>query len=326
MSVTTDELAAGLDEVFDSKVSIRSRAPYVYRSSFGLEELDVNLADGRALNLIFKDIGRESMTDEARRLKPVFLYEPLREIRTYQNILEGSELGAPKLYGAIVDSRIPRYWLFLEKVPGVELYQVGELETWHQVVRWLATLHDRFSPRAADLADTVPFVRHSRVYYRVWLDRAGELLKSRDLEAVETTARLIDRCEKAIDRIARLPVTLIHGEFYPSNILIDSSGPELRVSVVDWEMAGIGSGLMDLAALVSGQWSEDERRTLVMAYFSARQDLSGDLDLRKVTTDLECCRLYLAVQWLGWFGKRQPYWEHRHDWLDDVFQLADRIV
>jgi len=38
---------------------------------------------------------------------------------------------------------------------------------------------------------------------------------------------------------------------------------------------------------------------------------------------LNCCRLFLAVQWLGWADKWVPPSEHAHDWLAEALELAE---
>jgi thiamine kinase-like enzyme len=120
---------------------------------------------------------------------------------------------------------------------------------------------------------------------------------------------------------------VLHGEFYASNVLVASDfdhtpvcrDPDARVAPVDWELAAAGSGLTDLAALVSG-WPEADRTTIAAAYaevpgvpaFSAR--------------DLDLARLQVAIQWLGW---APPEWEppegQRHDWLGEAVSLAEEL-
>ena len=60
------------------------------------------------------------------------------------------------------------------------------------------------------------------------------------------------------ERLLALPVGFIHGELYPSNVLVgERTG---RICAVDWEMAGIGPLLLDLAALTSGAWTQRAQR------------------------------------------------------------------
>src|SRR5205823_5362026 len=75
----------------------------------------------------------------------------------------------PELHAAAVDEDAGRFWLFLERVEGVELYQVGELERWQQVLRWLARLHEADLPRHDRL------IRYGGDWYRLWFERARRL-------------------------------------------------------------------------------------------------------------------------------------------------------
>jgi thiamine kinase-like enzyme len=119
-----------------------------------------------------------------------------------------------------------------------------------------------------------------------------------------------------------LPVTFIHGEFYASNVLVDDGGT--RVCPVDWEMAALGPGLIDLAALTAGRWTEPEREALVLAYMTALAPRRGWPPPRaEFLAALACCRLHLALQWLGWSERWSPPAEHAHDWLHEALALAD---
>ena len=68
------------------------------RTSFNLVDLEIELEDGSVLRLLLKDLGRENLHETARRVKPDFLYNPLREIRTYRGD-PGSE---PTWHGAFL--------------------------------------------------------------------------------------------------------------------------------------------------------------------------------------------------------------------------------
>ena len=73
---------------------------------------------------------------------------------------------------------------------------------------------------------------------------------------------LAERCHEALDWLIDQPATFLHGEYYPSNIVIERDGETLGVRPVDWEMAAVGPGLLDLAALCSGAWDEAQREAL----------------------------------------------------------------
>jgi thiamine kinase-like enzyme len=90
------------------------------------------------------------------------------------------------------------------------------------------------------------------------------------------------------------------------------------VAAVDWEQAGIGPGLVDLAALTAGRWGEADRAEIAAAYAATA---GSDFDVGA----LEACRLHLALQWLGWSPGWTPPVDHRQDWLEEAVKAAARL-
>jgi aminoglycoside phosphotransferase (APT) family kinase protein len=104
--------------------------------------------------------------------------------------------------------------------------------------------------------------------------------------------------------------------------LVDGSRTPVRIAPVDWEMAGVGPGLLDLASLVAGQWGETDRLAMVAAYAGAATGSPPDLDF---LADLERCRLLNAVELLGRSPRWRPPTEHAHDWLGEAESAARRL-
>ena len=314
------------------QIAALDRRASPYSSSFALEELDVRLSDGTYLPLMFKNVSSTAVLERARGAKPAFLYQPMREIETYRTILARESLGTPTFYGAVVEPHLGRHWLFIERAPGVPLWQVGDLDLWRHVARWLAVLHAvRIVEQDSARPDAqAPYLlRYDGDFYRRWLHRARAVAKHRPLpggrKARHDLARLLDRYERIVDRLRELPRTFIHGELYASNVVVQETDP-VRVCPVDWEMAAIGPGLIDLAALTSGQWRDEERRDLALAYSSELLAGTGARVEQDVfINDLDCCRLHLAVQWLGWSPDWSPPPEQTQDWLAEGIRVADRV-
>jgi hypothetical protein len=285
-----------------------SRSPYRYATSAPLEEILVRRRDGPEVALILKDLSRAPTT------KPAFLYEPRREIETYRGILAPAEIG-PRYFGASPGDE--RHLLLIEKVPGVELWQVGELPVWEDVARWLGGFHATFAGRVDEVKAANPYLlQRSSGWYQSWSDRARTALAGSPDPRAATLLAALERYAEVVAALASLPHTFVHGELYPSNVLVVREQQPLRVCPVDWEMAGIGPGLVDLAALVGG-WAPEERSRLVAAY------VEGGAPGRDVLeTDLARCRLHLALQWLGWSSDWEPPREHAHDWIGEALELA----
>jgi aminoglycoside phosphotransferase len=259
-----------------------SRKPYAYGTSHRLDEVVIESGDGKRVTMLRKDL-----TPAA---KPEFLHDSRRERVAYQ-ILDSVGLGTPVCHGSGDD------WLLIEKVDGVELWQVGDLRTWADAARWLGRFHRHFEqapPRDACL------LRYQRAYFEGWWRRAAE--RHPDINDLAPFA------ERAIEILAADQSTFVHGEFYASNILAADD----RIAPVDWEMAGLGSGMIDLAALVSG-WDDDSRMAMLAAYGGVREKA------------LAAAELQIAVQWLGWSDSWVPPLEHRRDWIAEARAAVGRL-
>jgi hypothetical protein len=324
-------LRAALEVVLvPHRIRALRRRPCDYRSSFTLDELGVQLDDGTRLRLMFKDLGRRGLVGRAVHAKPAFLHDPLREIEMYRSVLPVAALGTAGCFGALVDRLAGYYWLFLEKVEGWELYQVGSLDVWCGVARWLARLHLRFQHAPEEQCGPAArhLLRYDHDFYWTWPRRAQRFLADASLAAAtrQPFERLLDQYGAVVDRLLALPGTLIHGEFYAPNILTREKVDGLRVCPIDWEMAALGPGPMDLAALTAGEWTDADRDAMIWAYHDELVRQGGPApapeDLRAA---LDFCRLHLAVQWLGWSPRHVPPPANSPDWLGEALHLAERL-
>lgn len=306
------------------------RRPSEYRSSFAIEELRAQLDDGSTLEIVFKNLSRDVLDAKARRAKPEFLYDPAREIETYRMILSPNHLSAPLFYGAVADEPLQRYWLFIERARGVELYQSGDFNVWMRAARWLADMHSRFAHKQdlKSLAHAARLLIYDERFYRVWIERAQLFLSNNDSsfdrEVRDKVEWLASRYDKVVERLVAMPVTFIHGEFYASNVLVEETGE--RVCPVDWEMSAVAPGLVDVAALAAGSWSEQQKAALASAYLDALSTKGAtSLAMDEMLIDFQYCRLHIAVQWLGWFGRRRAFEAHAHDWSGESINLAEQL-
>lgn len=313
MPVSDQELRSTLERVLERPVRTMVRRPNAYCSSFAIEDVDLAFDDGESLSLVFKDVSPSSLTADADGAKPARLLDPRREIEAYRDVLGPTRLAVPACYGVVAEARTGRYWLFLEAVDGVPLWQTSDLGAWDAAARWLADLHGRGQPmRHGHL------LRYDADYFRSWIDRACEHAPEGSLGAVAAG------WERVVDRLSAWPRTFLHGEFYPSNVLVRHAAAGQEVVPVDWEMAGIGPGLLDMGALTSGKWSAAERRGLALVYRDSLPPAARP-EARELLDALAYCRLYIAVQWLGWSRDWSPPPEHAHDWLADAIALGEEL-
>jgi aminoglycoside phosphotransferase (APT) family kinase protein len=305
------------------------RVPCPYGSSWWLEEITLELNDGSRIALVFKDLLREANGSGARQVKPAFVTDPTREPWVYQNLLMGASPGPPAVWAALTDAATGRYWLFIERVRGVPLAHVGDRDAWCAAAEWLGRFH---ATAPAPRARRGPLLRHTQEYHGRWLARA--------LSAAEDDARTSDAAREKLSRLRALAsaheratrgalatgASLIHGEFYASNVLIEQSGPVFTIHPVDWEMAALGPPLVDLAALMSGRWRTDDRIAMATAYRAGAQSMGLRCPaLGELLLTVAACRLLSAVQWLGWATDWTAPADHRNDWLEEAERCASEL-
>ncbi|HYH63889.1 MAG TPA: aminoglycoside phosphotransferase family protein, partial [Urbifossiella sp.] len=317
-----DDLWAAVPEVLADRVRPRRvvrlrRRPHPYQSSFPVDQVDADLDDGTTLPLILKDVSRDALTGAARRAKPEHLHDPLREAEVYRSLLPAAPPGPPAFYGAVGDPAGGRCGLLLERVAGRELFQVGEIGVWQEAAAWLARFHARFAGRTAPPAPRL--LVSSPADDRAWADRAAAFAPPPLRPRFE---RLAARYDRVVAELWSLPPTVVHGEYYAANVLVRDAEPaEGRICPLDWETAGWGPGLLDLASLVAGKWSDADRAALAGAYFAARNAEGGGYP----PAALDWCRLHVAVRWVGWSADWTPPPDHAHDWAAEALALADGL-
>jgi hypothetical protein len=314
-----DELSDALARVLGTPVRHvvvrRSR----YSTSHPIDNIDATLANSEVLSFVRKDLAWPALLREARESKPAFLHDPRREIAVYTELLPSAPPGAPHCYGTSCDAARQRWWLFLERVRAIELFQVGELSWWEAVAAWLGRLHVIFASMVDELhAAPIPLLEHGRRWHARWAERALAAAATPPTAAIQRLHRLVPPLTECL---AAMPATLVHGELYASNVLVAPDTNGLRVCPIDWETAALAPGLVDLAALTAGDWSEQERGRIERSYCVAVNRVH-DASFRQ---DLDACRLSLCIQWLGWSPGWRPPAGHAHDWLGEAMALADGL-
>jgi hypothetical protein len=310
------DLRSALEEALGLPITNFSREPYPYATSAPLERLQLVLEDATVLDLIFKDLSWERLLDGGRG-KPRFVHDPRRAIETHRAVLSAHDIG-PRCVLAVHDD--DKSWLVTERVPGVELWQVGDLRVWEEVAAWAAAFHARFAGRVSEVRTRNPYlIEHDRETVGRWARRAEAALRASLTPEAALLCDVIKGCAEATDAMTRLDHTFVHGEFYPSNVLVTRTEDDrVRVWPVDWEMAATGPAALDLAALITG-WESAARATLLEAYHRATP---LPVSLEELRWHVDLCRLHLALRWIGWAPGWHPPAEHAKDWVREALDAA----
>ena len=169
----------------------------------------------------------------------------------------------------------------------------GYVEAVVHAAAWIGRFHAAAERLPGDALATLH--RYDAEYYRGWSRRTLDYVEDGERRfpwLAELCRAFEERCAPAL---AAAPVTAIHGEFYPRNVLIRGSD----VHPIDWESAALAAGEIDLVALIDG-WDESHDRAL-SAYVDERFDgRAPDAFERRC----DAARLYLGFRWLG----DRPHW------------------
>lgn len=307
--------------------SIAPLVPFEYTKSAPLYRSTLQV-DGHDTEILVKDLSRLALLPGARKVKPDFFHDPRREIAMYRHVLGAAE-GTAAYHGHHVDHGTGTVILVIEHVPGLELCDVGSVDIWTDTARWLGRFHVTAS---ATETSVVPLRIHDHDLYRKWSDRAVSASRRLARDEHDALRRLIDVYDRhVVDRLASATRTVIHGEMYPSNVIIGGANADgtfdadgLRVCAVDWESAASGPALLDLAALTTGDWSSADRERMITAYRDAAA--AGGFRWEQFDHDLAACSLQLAIQWLGWFVDHDPPPWQRRNWIEEAESAAERLA
>ncbi len=317
-------LAGFLERRGEAPLVSITRAPSQFQSSARLHDIEVRLADGSSLSLVHKELGRRGLVPAASRFRPRDLADASREIRVYELLLSRLDLGTARCYGGHVERQRGIYWLFLERVRHTQLRWTIDPAAWVRTAAWLGNLHRSTDDR--DLLDELRLVRYDAPFYRSWMDRARRFARAGDRARRIRLDALSRRYDTVVDALVSMPATVIHAQLFPSNVLVDDATPQGRICVLDWETAAYGPGVIDLAALIAGRWSSEDRDAMVAAYRRALTHAgrtAGTVD--RLEDSLLHARLHLAVQQLGWAARWAPPAEQAHDWLQEAMELAEQL-
>jgi aminoglycoside phosphotransferase len=311
---TDRDLADALARSLPAPVRVLARRASPYASSFPLAELDVAAGDGARTTVVWKDLTPGALLPGARAARALGAKpDPVRELRAYE-LLAGAELGTPRLIASVDEPG--RAWLFVEAVRAARLEHVGDPAAWAATARWLARAHAELTARADALAAADPA---APAWPPAWVapDTDALAASAADPQRRRRIAALAPALAAARARLAAAPPTVIHGELFPANVLIDGA----RVCALDWETIARGPALLDLATLTAGAW-EDPDEPLAEAY---RQALPDPPPRASFHADLAAARLLTAAQWLAAPADWQPPPEQARDWLCDAEAIAGRI-
>jgi aminoglycoside phosphotransferase (APT) family kinase protein len=225
---------------------------------------------------------------------------PRYEARVYDELLRGLGLTTLNSYGLRRDPSNGATFLALEYLDAPLRVNEVDVDVLADAAAWIGAFHATWesAPRRAPGF----LFRYDLDYYCGWAERA-ELFARPLRHTYPWLTGVTSAFHGVAAKLVEQPATVIHGEFYPENVLYHAG----RIYPVDWESAAIGPGEIDLAALTE-KWDDEAVEQCVAAYRGARWTPSRPRERLL----LDEARLYLSLRWLG----------HERAWTEDAGAAA----
>ena len=292
MLPSTDALKKGLtwalrkERLNGHSVILLDRELSPYSTSFPCEVVTCQIGKGRPHRLFCKYTAGVEYTGHGHRGRVEV------EVAVYRDILARSKHFRPKLYGSYTDRETGDHWIFLEYLDGsLRIGKVGDISAILKAARWIARF--QAANQRLVVSKRLQFLkRYDRDYYVGWVRRTSEFAGSlhRRYPWLRTLCR---HSEKLLAPLLGSSPTVIHGEYYPHNILYRRG----LVCPVDWESAAIAEGVIDIATLTEG-WPEEVVQACMKEYQRTRWP-GGVPAGFKFKETLMAASLYMCFRWLG---------------------------
>jgi thiamine kinase-like enzyme len=240
-------------------VTAMRRRPNPYSTLVQTEVLELDLSSGDTIAVFAKPVDRAQPGHPDKQ-------RPDREPMLYRGLLADPVLPVARCLGARQAGGETEE-LYLEYLDGLDLrYQ--DLEIWYLAAGRLAKLHRHFAERADALRAGDYLLPLDERYFEAWAERAVAALARMHPGCAAGLSRIVERLDPAPALLAAQPITLVHNDLSPKNAMAVTAGEAPRIAFVDWELAGVGCGVLDIVHLAYGL-DADPRRRLFGAYWQA---------------------------------------------------------
>ena len=265
----------------------------------------------------------------------------LREVGVYRSLAPQLPMQTPALIAADPSGA----WLVLEAVTADVSPAEWTAAHYEAAIRGLATLHERFWNLAEDLSVypwlARPLTNDFEIYVMAAVGAMEKMMIddhhraiTGSLEVLTGLGQMLTQVEVMAGKLRAAPPTLLHGDYQPNNIALQDEDDPV---VFDWQLAGVGPGVLDLITFVNAaRWNRPDLPVTPEALIALyRSEIGARVGVQ--WTDEEWAELLdHALMWrftqelLGWaayaapadFAARAAQFEA--SWLRPVLEAASR--
>jgi hypothetical protein len=194
------------------------------------------------------------------------------------------------LHGVHTDSATNETWLVLEYLEdGMRVNKVPDPRAMGLAAAWIGRFHADSEQHVG--APVGSFLgRYDEPYYLGWIRRTVKQ-GAASMSGSTWLDTLSHRLTPVIDALIGAPQVIIHGEYYPKNILYRRG----TIVPVDWEGAAVAPGEIDLACLTE-KWGPETVELCEQQYCMARWGGTPPADFDRI---MSAARLHVQLRWLG---------------------------
>lgn len=178
-----------------------------------------------------------------------------REVGVYKSLVSHVPVSTP----ALVAASPVGDWLILETLePTIEPSDWTKKDYKVAIVT-LAEMHDRFWGLGEDLGTFTWLSRPLDSDFEIHVTAAAQAIErivhsgepkalAKAPHRLQVLASLSTQADQIVEPLARQPSTLLHGDYWPGNIAVIKNSTQV---VYDWQLAGVGPGVIDLLVFVN---------------------------------------------------------------------------
>jgi hypothetical protein len=220
-----------------------------------------------------------------------------REAAFYTEIAPSLRLRTPVCYYSAINHRHRRYVILMESIAGATCgdWAAGcSVDQARLSIERIAQLHGQWWEHAS-LAEkgwlkTWDFPSWQESYAKSLDSFRREVQGQLPEEVIAAADRLADRFVDIMEGLHYgHPVTLVHGDYQLDNLFFGTPGTDDDLIVVDWQMAGLGRGAIDVANFLGGNIDPAVRQSaeadLLKTYQTVLLDAGVDYTLEECMHD-----------------------------------------
>lgn len=243
------------------------------------------------------------------------------EADIYNNILTKIRLPVPHYYGVFKMQPTNTLCMVIEYLNDAVPVDWAIMDnSMEKAAQWIGEFH-----RHNENISSNQLINYNSGYYMQWVENVQMLVK----ELNSSEKYITDSCNyfsQNVHSFASEYQTLIHGEFYPNNILFKNA----TIFPIDWESAAIGAGEIDLVSLTD-RFSKKVTDKIFKNYAIARWGNQNRLKEKDFLHRLQMARLYFCFRWIGKYSsikeweKNPKKLEYVKGWFSQLSQIYSAL-